>query len=347
MKKLIVYSLTFVGVIVYLFLIWGSASQQPVVKVDYSPVYVPQESGYKFLKISDDLDGINAFTSDFGSKWNDISDKVFDISKDESLIIFQSILMKNGVKEANYYLRNLSNLKIKQQRTFQKFTSDGCLSRDNKWICYEENRNSQVDLFLVGAETGAKIQQITNTPSYTCNPVFSPDNKRILYTEYEKIGEHYNAPTQKYIADYETFLWSYDLEKGTLIQYGKGFLADFFPDGKQVVCVRTGKKNELWILNLETGQEYTLLSNDTKGYSQPAVSPDGKKVAFVGVSSINNKSNFDLFVINADGTGLTQITFHPGNDYNPKWSKDGKSLYFTSQRGSISGIHNIWKITIE
>jgi TolB protein len=36
--------------------------------------------------------------------------------------------------------------------------------------------------------------------------------------------------------------------------------------------------------------------------------------------------------MNADGTGLTRLTFSPGNDLSPTWSKDGKRIAFVSAR---------------
>ena len=54
--------------------------------------------------------------------------------------------------------------------------------------------------------------------------------------------------------------------------------------------------------------------------------------------------NTDIFVVRTDGTQLTQLTYHAGNDLSPVWSPDGKSIYFLSQRGSADRIYNVWKM---
>ena len=52
----------------------------------------------------------------------------------------------------------------------------------------------------------------------------------------------------------------------------------------------------------------------------PAWSPDGEKLVFAR----NRDDNFDLWVMSADGTGITPLAEHPGDDGFPSWSPDGK-----------------------
>ena len=69
---------------------------------------------------------------------------------------------------------------------------------------------------------------------------------------------------------------------------------------------------------------------------------------FVGSNIINENSfsyaNTDIFVAKIDGTNLTQITYHAADDLSPVWSRDGKYIYFISQRGSDTGTANIWRM---
>jgi Tol biopolymer transport system component len=63
----------------------------------------------------------------------------------------------------------------------------------------------------------------------------------------------------------------------------------------------------------------------------PALSPDGKKVAF---SSIQRDGNSEIYVVNTDGTGLTRLTNRPETDVSPEWSPDGTMIVFA---GSLAG----------
>ncbi|MBP7021431.1 MAG: S9 family peptidase [Planctomycetes bacterium] len=70
-----------------------------------------------------------------------------------------------------------------------------------------------------------------------------------------------------------------------------------------------------------------------------ALSPDGKQVAYTVASydMETNKSNTDIWMINTDGTNLTQVTNKPGYEGAPKWSPDGKQLGFltTTDKGKV------------
>jgi dipeptidyl aminopeptidase/acylaminoacyl peptidase len=77
--------------------------------------------------------------------------------------------------------------------------------------------------------------------------------------------------------------------------------------------------------------------------SDPAVSPDGKWVAFsVRETDLDaNKGRTDLWLAATDGGAVTRLTTSPESDSSPTWSRDGKSVYFLSGR---SGSSQVWRI---
>jgi TolB protein len=62
--------------------------------------------------------------------------------------------------------------------------------------------------------------------------------------------------------------------------------------------------------------------------SFPAWSPDGSKVAFRRLSN----GNFDVYVVNADGSGLQRLTTASSVESYPAWTPDGKQIVFASNR---------------
>ena len=73
------------------------------------------------------------------------------------------------------------------------------------------------------------------------------------------------------------------------------------------------------------------------------VSPDGKQIAYtVGYYSVpQNKSNREIFVMNADGSGNQQITHTPKSESNVVWIKGGTKIAFLS---SESGSSQVWEM---
>jgi dipeptidyl aminopeptidase/acylaminoacyl peptidase len=79
--------------------------------------------------------------------------------------------------------------------------------------------------------------------------------------------------------------------------------------------------------------------------SDPQVSPDGRSVVFAvrATDLAGNRGSTDLWMVGTDGTGLRRMTSHSASESNPRWSPDGKTIYFLSTR---SGSSQIWQIAV-
>ena len=64
----------------------------------------------------------------------------------------------------------------------------------------------------------------------------------------------------------------------------------------------------------------------TGSNSEPAYSPDGSRIAFIS----GRDSEYEIYVMNADGTGKTNLTNNPAHDDDPAWSPDGTRIAFSS-----------------
>jgi hypothetical protein len=74
------------------------------------------------------------------------------------------------------------------------------------------------------------------------------------------------------------------------------------------------------------GAEVEALAPDTQTRRKdPDWSPDASKIVFAEVTA---QGDDDLYLMNADGSGRTQLTDEKGDEYDPAWSPDGSLIAF-------------------
>jgi Tol biopolymer transport system component len=126
------------------------------------------------------------------------------------------------------------------------------------------------------------------------------------------------------------------------------------PDGKRIVFVSyrdtlAGKwglgNGSIYIMDFDPltgtgGGNVTRLTDDEGSEGWPTWSPDGKRIAFQS----DRSGNWDIWIINTDGTGLRNLTNHPQADRYADWSPDGRKIAFTSKR---SGNEDIWVVNVD
>ena len=81
-------------------------------------------------------------------------------------------------------------------------------------------------------------------------------------------------------------------------------------------------------INAGGGERTPLIAQPGSVFASPAYSPDGQRIAFAS----NRDGNFEIYVINADGTGLRRLTNNPAEEGSPAWSLDGLRIAFETDR---------------
>ena len=89
-------------------------------------------------------------------------------------------------------------------------------------------------------------------------------------------------------------------------------------DGHWIVFVSQegggGQNDEIWIIDKNGNNRQQLTFTDWEWNKFPSWSPDGSKIVFWS----NRTGTSQIYVMNRDGTGLTQLTFE-GANWDPVW----------------------------
>lgn len=87
----------------------------------------------------------------------------------------------------------------------------------------------------------------------------------------------------------------------------------------------------------ESEAQLTQLTFGNSNNSEPAWSPDGKRIVFVS----DRDGNAELYLMDADGRNQTRITNDAKTDYMPSWSPNGDRIAFVSDRDGFTEIYTI------
>jgi Tol biopolymer transport system component len=128
----------------------------------------------------------------------------------------------------------------------------------------------------------------------------------------------------------------------------EGFPA-WSPDGEKIAfTTRRDGNNEIYEMPAPapgasaaaaSSKWVRLTDNPTDDFA-PAWSPDGSQIAFV--SDRDRKAGiYDIYIMQADGSGVRRLTADTAIDYSPAWSPDGKMIAFRSHHDGPADIYLI------
>lgn len=109
------------------------------------------------------------------------------------------------------------------------------------------------------------------------------------------------------------------------------------PDGRKIaISTKSKGRDDIAIIDYETGNVQKIEFPDLDAIASIAWSPDGNKIAFDG----NVGPYQDIFVYNFNTKKVTNVTGDFFSDMQPAWSEDSEYIYFVSDRGEKTRLHN-------
>lgn len=183
------------------------------------------------------------------------------------------------------------------------------------------------NLYIVEAD-GSGMRALSSGPGWKSQPSWSPDGQRIAFGGFvngygiftvRTDGNDGGQPKKIYRCDTQCGYpaWSPDGSRIAFVIWSW----DFYP------AIHIMSANGSSSVPLGTG-----LSED-----HPVWSPDGSVLAFSGVEP--SEAGFDIYLINANGSGLERLTATGTQDWTPSFSRDGSMIAFESWRDTG---HSIW-----
>jgi Tol biopolymer transport system component len=205
------------------------------------------------------------------------------------------------------------------------------------------------DVYVVNAD-GSGLRRLTADPSADFDPALSPDGTRIVYRHQGESSE----TSDVYVMN-DDGSDPHNVSSHDAADWGPGWS----PDGKRVLwnCQRDLSYGFRACTANPDGTRLKIVPGDVY-VEYPAWSPDGTRIAFMSQEpgASGDDPDYNIFVMKADGTGITRLTDAPGSDGFPSWSPDGTRIAFSSTRddcrhatapdcrstGDIGPHHEVW-----
>ncbi len=274
-----------------------------------------------------------------------------------------------------------NHFKSMRQITFGGDNAEAYWSFDDKQIVFQSNNKNwnvncdQMFLMNIDETFKDKIPPMVSTGKgrTTCS-YFLPDNKHIIYASThlgdEKCPDTPLRKNGKYIWPvYDTFdIFVADLEGNIISQLTneKGYDAEptVSPKGDKIVFTSTRSGDlELYTMDLDGGNVKQI--TDELGYDGGAFfSPDGTKIIFRSSRPKTEKevkeykellaeglvepTDMELYICNADGSDLRQLTDLGNANWSPFFHPSGKKILFSSNFEAERGFpFNLYLIDID
>lgn len=219
---------------------------------------------------------------------------------------------------------------------------EGSLTSDGKYIMYMDQRTGDVVQFEVASGQKSLIKNkepFSQTDPVVEDHLFSRDGQQIAYST---IGNFDSTNLA-----YKLQIRNLDGSGLRILHSGIDYIEahDWSPDARFILAeISRDNGNELTLISTVDGSE-RLLKSFTSGWFSlqgASFSPDGQFVAF-SLERDGNPPQSDVFVITTDSRIEAAVAGHPAEDELLRWTPDGRSLVFLSDR---SGTWDIWTVRI-
>lgn len=229
------------------------------------------------------------------------SDQRADISPDGQRIVFSSnrITETNPTGDFEIFVMNTDGSDLQQLTFNEAEDSWPRWSPNGKWIAFHSSVDGNFEIYLIKAN-GTHLTRVTDYPGIDQFPEWSPNGKHLAIrrdTDLYLINRDGSNPIQ--------------LTAQAMINQ----MASWSPDGNRIAFLSTrAGYASVFVMDADGSNQVELTPKPddvpvSKWSSRaPAWSQNGHEIYFTAKRPVTSE-NENIFVMNADGTGVTQLTF--------------------------------------
>ena len=242
-------------------------------------------------------------------------------------------------------------------------------------IAFTRSEANGNDIYLMNIDGGGQVN-ITNSPGDDSHPSWSPDATRLAFTTRRtadglahvalvqpdgsnlRVIERFNGVNESspaYSADgtriaYVTGFQATTVSRISIMDsnglglfsqsngFGLAVWPTWSPDGTKIAYQDGFVGQPAEIVVAPSNSLFFFPANLTSNPGDditPNWSPDGSKIAF----SSNRSGDYEIYVMNSDGSNVQRLTNSAGADRTPSWSPDGTRILFASERHGFAEIY--------
>lgn len=182
------------------------------------------------------------------------------------------------------------------------YDAEAIVSSDGQRIVFGSQRDGDFDIYVMNAD-GSQVRRLTERIGYDGGPWFSPDDQQIVWRAWYPETDEEHA------------LWRDCMTHNYIVPFPL----------------------DIWLMDATGANKRRLVHNGATNWA-PSWHPDGQRIIFSSNMDDWRQElqqyghNFELYLINADGTGLMRLTHNDVFDSFPMFSHDGRMLAFASNR---------------
>jgi len=219
------------------------------------------------------------------------------------------------------------------QAALKRLTTDPATDFDPTWspdgsqIAFRSQRDGNDEIYIMNSDGTCQIN-LTNNPADDWSPAWSPHGTKIAFAHFFE-GNSFSD-----IAVINT-----DGSGLQRLTSSHGEYPAWSPDGTRIAFASARAGNyEIYVMNAD-GTAQTRLTNDPAYDMSPVWSPDGTQIAFdtqrdaFPPQEVGIGPEFEIHVINTDGSGDTRLTDNLQEDRFPAWAPENRIAF--SRNGAL------------